>query len=143
MEEVVAPPRVLPGPHFDRWEEALEEPGHRNRSSACGANTQISEFSMVVASYHSVPLEASAPLSSPIHPLSDCVSAAVAGVGPRLSDRSGEAIVPDAGDPTVRYIPLPLVKEGLDRGKRVLRAATRRPESPGGTQVIVGHEPAA
>lgn len=34
MEEVVALPRVLPGPHFDRSEEAPEEAGHRRRPAA-------------------------------------------------------------------------------------------------------------
>ena len=34
MDEVVALPRVLPGPHFDRWEEAPEEAGHRSRPAA-------------------------------------------------------------------------------------------------------------
>lgn len=43
MEQVVAPPRVLADPHFDRWEEALEEAGHRSRSSAYGAVTPVPE----------------------------------------------------------------------------------------------------
>ena len=34
MEEVVALPRALPGLHFDRWEEAPEEAGHRRRPAA-------------------------------------------------------------------------------------------------------------
>ena len=67
MEQVVAPPRVLPDSHFDRWEEALEEAGHRNRSSAYGAITRVSESPMVVASCCSLPVEAFAPLSGPVH----------------------------------------------------------------------------
>ena len=68
MEQVVAPLRVLADPHFDRWEEALEEAGHRNCSSAYGAITRIPESPMVIASCCSLSGEALARLPSPVHP---------------------------------------------------------------------------